>query len=400
MKSAVEQRILWEMMALIYGTGAPERLQGMIGKCNPDRLARLTALTGMEGFIYAGCASGPVKGMLPEGYMSNLHKKAGLIALKNGFIYQNGLAVLELLNEQRIEYILVKGIVTLKQLYDDDMMRAVSDLDILIHREDYVRTAELFQSQGFYYPQEKLEKQDLTMTREEFESRHYEISYVKDTVPFPTSVDLHFDLSRFRKDSMMHRLYPIHRHDWFANTQMLEMEGYRIRCLNNEMALLNMIYHFSIHHSFRSLKWLIDICQMVVQYQRQIDWDKVYLTAEHPNLRKLVGICLSLVKELTGIDSFGDYSVNDFLKKSPEMGWFKKMMFADLHKVKAAFWGRMVRVLLPVTFRDKMLVLGHNLFDKDSIIHRSKSKNRGGIDLLQPFRLFGIALKDLFFNRE
>lgn len=400
MKRNTEQRIIWEIIKIHYGTGDDVKLKELVGRCNVDLLKRLTALTGIEGFLYSIGSSEPVKELLPEKYLSYLQQIAGIAAIKNNFVIQNGIEVAKLLNDHQIEYVLIKGIAALRQLYDDPMARAVSDLDIVIKREHYGEVKELLLEAGFYYPQEQIAKIKLKLSQEEFEDVSHEISYHKDTIPFPTSLDLHFNLSGFGMNSMMHQLYPIDRHDWFDNLHIIEMDGCKIRCLNHEMTLLNMIYHFSIHHSFRNLKWLLDICQMVVKYNERIDWRRVDQTAAHPNLRKLIGISLAMVKEVTGISRFGEYSVCDFINKKIPVEKHQNMAFADINKMQARIRGRIIRLRLPVTFADRMRVLGYDLFDRNSIVHRTGTEKKTGLDLFQPFRLIGFIVKNIFDDKK
>jgi len=198
---------------------------------------------------------------------------------------------------------------------------------------------------------------------------------------------------------MMHQLYPINRYPWFDNVQIIEIDGCKIRCLTNEMALLNMIYHFSVHHSFRCLKWLVDICRMIVKYNDRMDWDLIYQASAHPNLRKLVGICLIMVRKYTGIETFGKYRVDHFIKSNTKISRYENMMFENVKQLKAVIQGRLVRMLLPATLSDKIKLLGYFLFDKDSIAHRI-TNTKQGVDLFLPLRLAGITIKDFFTGQN
>lgn len=400
MKHSPEQQFLLELISFHFGIGDLNKLGSLIKQCNIERLERVTAISNIEGFIYLICTSEEIVEFIPRRYLDILRQRAGAIALQNSFICQNGIEVIKMFNEHEIEYILVKGIVTLNNLYEDDMMRAVSDLDILIDREGYSKVAALLQDGGFFYPQAGKKAQGLTLSREEHEQEYHEIEFVKDTVPFSTCVDLHFDLSGFSQRSVMHRLYPVNQIKWFDHTQTIEIDDCPIRCLSHEMALLNMIYHFSIHHTFRCLKWLVDICRMIVKYNDQLDWDLLYRTVEHPNLRKLVGICLTMVQSLTGIKKFGKYRVEDFGSGKTVVGRYMGMMFEDVDHWQAVVWGRMVRFMLPVAWGDKMTVLGYNLFDKDSIAHRIDSPGKHGHDLMLPLRLAKMMISELFAAKK
>jgi hypothetical protein len=393
MKNTPEQQFLWELIKYHYGTGNIDRLQILAGKCSPDLLKRLTLLTGLEGFFYSIGSSETVQEVLPPGFLDFLRQRRGIIAIQNDLVLQNALVIVKMLNEHHIDYILLKGFATLERLYDDPAMRVVSDLDIVIKREDYPKVRAFLLEDGFYYSPEILEKFQLKLTRQEYETFFHEISYFKDTVPFPTALDLHFNFSGFSEKSLMRSIYPIDGHDWFGGIQILKLNGYEIQCLDLEMSLLYMVYHCS-RHSFRGLKWLVDICQLIVKYNDQIDWCRVYRTAAHPNLRKLVGICLTMVSELTDIERFGEYCLNDFNKITVDTTMYQNMSFADIHKMKARIGGKMIRLGLPVSWSDKMKILGYTLFDRDSIIHRTGTKTRSGIDPLQPFRWLGLIIKD------
>ena len=401
MKNTVEQQVMLEIMSIYFGKINESKLEDLASRCNFAELDRLTEITGMGGFIYSTISTGLIKAIFPKTYVSNLRKRAGVITLRNSFISKNGLEIIKLFNDNNIDYILVKGITVFWHLYDDETLRAVSDLDFLIRRDHYHKLSKLLEDRGFYYPRNEFAAMNLIITREEFESGGCEISFVKDTFPFKTSIDVHFDLSGFKKmQSVMHLLYPMSKFDWFGNTRTIEINNCSVTCLNFEMSLLHMIYHFSIHHSFMGLKWLLDICQMIVKHNDVIDWDKFYKTVENANIKRLVGISLGMVNEITGVESFGEYDLKDFLNNGINLNIYKRMMFEDTHALKAKVIGKVVKALLPVSFADKIKILRHYIFETTAINHRIKYDMGKSISLLQPFKLVWIILKEMFPKRK
>lgn len=400
MKTTVEQKLMLEIMSIYFGKVNDGRLEDLVNRCNFVELDRLTEITGMDGFIYSAISTDLIKAIFPKTYVSNLRKRAGVITLKNSFIFKNGLEIIKLFNDNNIDYILIKGITILRHLYDDDTLRAVTDLDFLIRRDQYHKLVKLLEDRGFYYPRKEFAAVNLIITREEFESEGCEILFVKDTFPFKTLIDVNFDLSGFKKRQfVMHMLYPMSKFDWFGNTRTIEIDNCKVTCLNLEMSLLHMIYHFSLHHSFMGLKWLLDICQMIVKYNGVIDWNKFFKTLENANIKRLVGISLGMVSEITGVKSFGEYDLKEFLNTRINLNIYKIMMFEDTHTLKAKIIGKVVKVLLPVSFADKIKILKHYVFETTAINHRIKYDTGKSISLLQPFKLVWIILKEMWPKR-
>ena len=270
-----EKQLLMEIMKTAFGTGNTEKLKKLSGICNYDKLEKLTRQTGLEGFIYSVCRREDIVGLFPEKYMIQLHKKAGLAAIKNSFIRDNALMIIKELETQGIEYIVVKGIEILERLYNDDMLRAVSDLDLLVKKEQFFKAADILYGEGYINPLKEGVLREYDPSSRCIHEIPDELAFLKDARPYPFTIDLHSDLGGFKKGSLLRELYPAYRHDWYGNIHVLEICGTKVYCLNNEMEFLFMVYHFSVHHSFMSLKWLLDICCMLVKYNEEMDWQKI-----------------------------------------------------------------------------------------------------------------------------
>ncbi|MFO7637295.1 MAG: nucleotidyltransferase family protein, partial [Clostridia bacterium] len=267
MKGRKEQRLLVEILRAANGLTSTVTLRRLTRKCDFVMLEELTARTGLEGLIYSVCNRKDLAGLFPEGYTGLLLKKAGLAAIRNSFIRENAMEVIEALEKQGIRCITLKGIEVLERLYGDDMLRDVLDLDILVEPGQFTRATGILYGLGYINPEYAglTLEYDLASGREE--DLPVELAFVREAIPYPYIVDLHSELVGFKKGSLLREIFPVAGFDWHGNAVKISLEGREVPVLAPEMEFLFMVFHFSMHHSFMSMKWLSDLCRMVMRYQ-------------------------------------------------------------------------------------------------------------------------------------
>jgi hypothetical protein len=86
---------------------------------------------------------------LPEPVWNRLQTVAQAVAVRNMRYFQVLDQILDLLAQHGIEAIVLKGPALAKTIYPNPLLRPMSDLDILVRREDVTKAVDLFISQGW-----------------------------------------------------------------------------------------------------------------------------------------------------------------------------------------------------------------------------------------------------------
>ena len=172
-------------------------------------------------------------------------------------------AILRRLNAAGIPVILLKGAALIETVYQRAALRPMSDLDLLVRREDVARVVETLGSLGF--SPDRYERRDGALS--DFEN---EIMLSK-TKPPGGLVEIHWSLL----DSPHHQARIAM--DWFWQTaRECEVGQARAGVLSPEALLLHLCAHGWLqHHGASRLLWLHDVAEVLARYHEQIDWGVV-----------------------------------------------------------------------------------------------------------------------------
>lgn len=397
MANSREQRAFLELLRCRYGTGDALNLASVLKRCSAQGLYALIAESGVGGLVCEVCERPDVAAVLPQELNGLLQRLPGIIALNNELVGIAANEVLTAFNAQNIPYILLKGISTARRIYGGDSLRQTSDIDVLLTREDFAQARPVIEALGFEYSQEYLDATGVVLDEQAYLESNNEAPFVRSEGPFTTGLDVHFELGGFQAGSPLNALFPINRTDWFAHTATMDMDGCPARCLTIEAALFYMMCHFSLHHSFMGVKWLVDFCEAVHRLNGEIDWAKIDGLASNSNLRRIVGCCLRLASELTGVRCFGGYDAARFAKRVP-VRYLLNRLFDEQTGGRAILTSRITRLMLPATLRDRCRLLAIYLFHSSTAAVHIRTKKAAGFDLLQPVKLAAYAVKRRFFQ--
>jgi hypothetical protein len=167
--------------------------------------------------------------------------------------------LLQVLVENDIPVILLKGVALADDLYGNVALRPLSDMDVLAHLEDRRCLIELLEPLN--YKLKDIEVHDATTF--EYEN---EIVLVKAGEP-KSYLDLHWSLL----DSMYYQ-HAVDL-DWFWQTAVpANVDGIKTKILGPEAQLLHLCSHLMIHHKNEGLLWFNDIALFLQRYQTKLNW--------------------------------------------------------------------------------------------------------------------------------
>ncbi|MFC1809519.1 nucleotidyltransferase family protein [Candidatus Omnitrophota bacterium] len=193
-----------------------------------------------------------------------------------------------------IDAIPLKGADLAFFVYSDSALRAMTDLDILIHKDDLPRIEEALVSLGYLMHPHYRQVLDLPVSP-------YLNTIVAKKLTFP-HISLHFHWH-----ILNHSFYPgygyisdfaIQKIWQDAQDDMLD----EVKVIR--MAPHHMLLHLSLHHLrhyYAQPALITDIAAVLTRYENEIDWKAVFRDAERYNLCKPLYYALYLVKNRLGI---------------------------------------------------------------------------------------------------
>lgn len=211
--------------------------------------------------------------------LSKVHKA---ISKQNLFITAQLLQVLSHFNNHSLECIPIKGPLLSYHLHKDPYMRQYSDIDILIHQEDYEQASKLLQSMDFTpllsisvnaYPQISKFTNDCSF-------KHNQNNIV---------VELHWRLDK-RQNIPLSQTSQL-----FYNADQRSYHGISYKALDLNTYLFYLCIHGS-KHKWERLEWLCDIDRLIRLHQTDIHWEYLEKFAANNKMRTMffVGLALSL----------------------------------------------------------------------------------------------------------
>lgn len=382
MKLSVEDEFILEFTKVYFGSG-DHMLNDSFARCDVGRLAEKLVQQGLPAFFFNAVHSGKVNIELPATVLKKWQALSARIALRNTFYEDRGSKLLSGLQEQGVNFIMLKGFAHMVSLYGNTWTRPVSDLDILINRDDYPRLKELLSGMGFSYHAGDNFRGTVAESQEIDEAYYNEAHFRQDTGEMSINLDVHWGVEGMGEGSPLKSLFPIEDYPWRNYTESQVFGSTKVVCLTAEMQFIHNIMHLGLHHRLQGFKWFMDICLLLTEQGHELDWDFIRETVKEPDCRKLVGIMLRLVEDVTagptGIPHWREFWSGGGLPG--EYGHYKSRLFAGGGRAG----DYVTLVLLPVRLRDKLKVISFFLFKKEAVRHWRADGQKGTLSFFQPF---------------
>ena len=177
--------------------------------------------------------------IIPDKKLCNEWKKRCLLQFRRWVHVMYGQQkLLQLLDENHIDCVILKGSAAAIS-YPKPTLRAMGDVDFLVRREDYEKTADLLEQNGFQLAHEKNAK-----------AHHYE--YIKDGI----SYELHKRMAIVREsDEELNVLFD----DGITNREIIQEGKYWFPVLPTDLNGLVLLFHINQHlRSGLGLRQIID----------------------------------------------------------------------------------------------------------------------------------------------
>ena len=206
---------------------------------------------------------------------------------RNMTLFQELKEILQGLSSRGIRVMVLKGAALAETVYKNLALRPMSDLDLLIRKQDLAEAErELFDS-GY----STAEIEFSGWWAERFGGERL---YVKCT-GFPIYVDIHWNIANCTWMSSNGMKGEVDR--IWNEARPMKVAGVNTWGMSVEDEILYTSVHLSAHHLHWRLIWLKDICELTHQYQGQIDWEKMVNRAKQWQVERPVHFTLKYAQE-------------------------------------------------------------------------------------------------------
>lgn len=156
--------------------------------------------------------------------------------------------ICDILAQNKILFVVLKGPVLNHQLYGSQIMRTSSDLDILVHPKDIQLAHKYLINAG--YDCSRSEKEITAFSKRKFLPGAKDASYSTRNIPF--RVEVHW------KTGISELIMPEKYNDWHKVIKYISFQNKQLPVLVDELNLLYLCLHGAVHYWSRTM-WLVDI---------------------------------------------------------------------------------------------------------------------------------------------
>jgi hypothetical protein len=207
---------------------------------------------------------------------------------RNLTLFQELRRILKTLDDRGIKAMVLKGAMLAETVYKNPALRPMSDVDLLIRRQDVDKAEKALLDSGYNLLTTEFSKR----WAEKFGGERL---YAKWS-DFPIYVDVHWYITNYvwmGSDGMEAEAERI----WYRACAT-ELLGINTVSLSPEDLILHISIHLAIQHFNFRLIWLRDIAEVVRHYQGKIDWQRIVDRARQLGIEMPMHYSLKCAQEL------------------------------------------------------------------------------------------------------
>ncbi len=235
-------------------------------------------------------------------FYRNLQLTTTRIAAGNLLKLKELIRVHALLKHNNIRSIPYKGVILSKILYGDFISRETSDIDFIIHPEDFSKTRDVLLNDGYgstyYYNPEY---------RELFLKSDNELLFAKKKSDKNYKVEIHWAVTHKMMD------IPFPDREIFQDTAVENILDNEIEILSPQNRLIVLLIHHGVNDIWRTFRHSVDIATFIQKYASEIDWDETERQVKKYKIYNTTRLGLSLCRELYGISIPAQFGIRNKL---------------------------------------------------------------------------------------
>lgn len=229
--------------------------------------------------------------LVPQPILEKLQRFFHLNALRNKFLTNELIKLLELFENNGIAVIPYKGPVLAIYIYGDVALRQFTDLDILVHPRDVLKAKELLINHGYepYTSLNHIEEESLIESSYQYKFRKKDGKV--------NLLELHWQIaSKYPAAINQFNPFDVELAAFWERLEPVSLFGKRLLTFPAEDLLLLLSIH-ATKDSWRSLKLLFDLNQLLINHP-EIDLQRLLDSTENPGKRRIILLGLFLVHHL------------------------------------------------------------------------------------------------------
>ena len=281
--------------------------------------------------------------------------------------------VLFRLNQEKIQAVLMQGIILLQQVYDDLGLRPLTDIDLWVLQKDYPGLINILSSQG--YQRDPI----------------YPNTFRKGSTTF----DLHTHIlwaDRIRA----HKLLLSKGQEYIYNdTRIIHFEGRKARCLSRYDQVLYLSLHALKHHVDR-LIWLVDIKGLLANWKIS-DWEALMDRARELGQEKTISYIFFLLLHL--FDFYPPKEVCQFLERKRPYFLEKRVLRERVKGYSLPVWAPLLLFSSGKGLQKRFYLILETLFPRPQILRQifvdSPDLKVWQLYCMRVFQLFGMLRMSL-----
>jgi len=296
---------------------------------------------------------------IPSFILKKLKKVYYLNATKNSLIYEELGKVLKIFSNAGLQVIVLKGAVLAEKIYGNLALRPMTDVDLLVKKEDLIFLDEQMKILG-YRPS------DISVKDIDFSSGYLTTIDYRSLSPNSPSFHVHW---HFVNSSIPNESYikSIKIEDIWRDAEKTNIADVETMVMAPHHLLIHLSEHaLRVTHSLSKISFFCDIGEVVNSYQERLDWDRLLKESLKFNLNRMVYISLYFASRFleTKIPE------NVLLKLRPERFSLGEKIFMNSISKNKRFPGFSYLVHLSMNngLYKKMKFLGKTLFPPPQIM--------------------------------
>jgi len=205
------------------------------------------------------------------------------------------LRIMSLFETHGINAIPFKGPILAASVYRDLSLRQFGDLDILVHKQNILRAAELLVSQGY----KRGGGEGDGMDHDDHDDDHDDVAYLGPNYYVFTQPERGVRIDLQWRITEKYFSFSLDNERLWGRLAPVSIGGKSVLTFAPMDLLLILCVHGS-KHRWEKLKWICDVAELVRVHREDIDWAKVQQEASSMGVGRMLGLGLFLAHELLG----------------------------------------------------------------------------------------------------
>jgi hypothetical protein len=307
-----EELLLLELCRLDFSNTLPAKIKELIKSVSDwDYFASLANEHGVVALVFYNLERNGFLTELPERIAETLNNAFMLSLSRNSFHMTVISEVLKILNKENIKTVLLKGMALELSVYGNTGLRQMTDIDILIDRNDYKRACKILIENGFLsLPVKSLFHLPIIA---------YTGKHLPSLLKNGASIDIHLDLFGVRKSILTKLLY--------ENSSKIVLAGQHAYIPSLQLFFLYLVRHINSHevNDESQLRLYTDLVVLIEKYFDEIFTYDLLTYATEAGLEEVLASKLEILRDIWEIQFPG--WIYDFIDKRDNPDSIYKFVF-------------------------------------------------------------------------